>query len=68
MKTCKTCKFWNIDFKIKNSISDCNRPFCLPDLKNNVTIKIISSSDDNKALLMTGKDFSCLHHTIKQKD
>ena len=68
MNTCETCKYWNRDYKIVKGVSDCDRLNCLPDLPNNTMLRIDTFVHDDSGLdtvLMTGKDFGCVHYTGK---
>ena len=70
METCKTCKYWNRNYTIANGVSDCDFVGTITAEKAGTkTLRIDSTVQDDSGLsvvLMTGKDFGCIHHTKKQ--
>jgi len=63
MKTCKTCKWWGVDFE-----EACDFVTNIQDNKKTI-LRIHSFADDDQGLnteLMTGPDFGCIHHKTKE--
>jgi hypothetical protein len=66
MKTCETCKYWNISYNVVNNISDCDRVDCTSDNAKSFKIDVFVHDDSGlDVVLMTGKDFGCIHYDKK---
>lgn len=74
MNTCKSCKYWNVSYKIDaNKMSDCDFPDTITAEKfikdgSGTGIKIEATAHDDSGLMvtfLTGENFGCIHH--KQK-
>lgn len=69
MKTCETCKYWAVDYKIENDVADCDKvDSIITDKSKTFEIEATASDDSGLATtLMTGRNFGCIHHEIKNK-
>ena len=59
MNTCKTCKWWGVDYE--GACDFVNIPH-----KEETRFEIRVTADDDQGLhaeLMTGPEFGCIHHT-----
>jgi hypothetical protein len=74
MKTCKSCKYWNVSRKVDvNKMADCDFPDTMTAerfIKNGsgTSMEIEATAHDDSGLsvtLLTGENFGCTQHVEK---